>query len=309
MLAGAATVPILLFAYHLSRKYLQDYVCYYFYHLLLSCLLALMGKPFPVLTTGLIHLKGLQADQFFLLFDRLLAKPLWIASLFFLLKCIAAMAGKKPSRPFIAGYFIFFGGYLILAWLFMIQFFQTGQTSAHAETFSRLNYYFETLAAMSIYAFGIIRSFGIRDRLRQSGLRTFCLIGFMAKAFFWILIFLSFSFTLPFLVGVSLPLPALIYLAAFLKKSSPLSLMPSENTASLESFYAKFNITPREREIIGLICSGRGNQAIANHLFISIHTVKRHVNQIYQKVRVRNRVQLANAVRAFLDLPHSPGTS
>jgi|GEM_PF-4296520 len=36
---------------------------------------------------------------------------------------------------------------------------------------------------------------------------------------------------------------------------------------------------------------------MADTLFISIHTVKRHVNQIYRKANVRNRVQMANAVR------------
>ena len=61
--------------------------------------------------------------------------------------------------------------------------------------------------------------------------------------------------------------------------------MISEDPAALDSFYSRFNITPREKEIIGLICAGRGNQAIADSLFISVHTVKRHVNQIYQKVQ------------------------
>jgi DNA-binding CsgD family transcriptional regulator len=296
-IAAAATVAILIFAYRLSRRYLQDYVGYYFYYLLLSSPLALLGKPFPVLVAGFISLEGLQSDQFFLLFDRLLAKPLWILALFLLIKCVVAMMAKKLPRFFVAGYFIFWGSLLLLAWILMIRFFQTGRFSAAALAVGNVFNYLDIFAPLLVFIYGIFGSIKNSEKARRAGVRTFCWIGFGSKAVFWILIFMSFSFTIPFLVGVALPVPALLYLSIYLKKISPDPTKISEDPAALDSFYSRFNITPREKEIVGLICAGRGNQAIADALFISVHTVKRHVNQIYQKVDVRNRVQLANAVR------------
>jgi DNA-binding NarL/FixJ family response regulator len=59
---------------------------------------------------------------------------------------------------------------------------------------------------------------------------------------------------------------------------------------------AAAGLTAREREIALLICRGRGNREIAEELFTSIHTVKHQVTSIFQKLGVRNRIQLANLV-------------
>jgi len=59
----------------------------------------------------------------------------------------------------------------------------------------------------------------------------------------------------------------------------------------------RFSITPREREIIDLICSGCTNQEIADRLYISLATVKDHNYNIFRKTGVRNRVELTNLMR------------
>jgi DNA-binding CsgD family transcriptional regulator len=58
--------------------------------------------------------------------------------------------------------------------------------------------------------------------------------------------------------------------------------------------FAEFGITPREQEIILLICEGNSNREIKDLLFISLQSVKDHVYRIYRKTGVKNRVQLAN---------------
>jgi DNA-binding CsgD family transcriptional regulator len=295
--ATAATIAILIFAHTLSRKYLQDYLRYYFYHLLLASPLALLGKPFPVLIAGFTQLEGLQADRFYILFDRLLAKPLWIGSLYLLIKCLAAMAGRKPSRPFTLAYFGLGGALLAAGWIQMIGFFRTDRLSDAAVALGQAFNYLDIFLPLAIFAVGIFVYPQVADNALKKTLRTFGWIGLVSRAVFWALILLHFSFTIPFLFGVVLPVPALLTLAAYLKKASPSPPHSTASPESLDAFCAKFNITPREKEIVELVCAGRGNQAIADSLFISIHTVKRHVNQIYQKADVRNRVQLANAVR------------
>jgi DNA-binding CsgD family transcriptional regulator len=65
---------------------------------------------------------------------------------------------------------------------------------------------------------------------------------------------------------------------------------------SMDEFCKKFEVSPREREIIIEICNGLSNQQIADKLFISLQTVKDHSHRIYGKVDVSSRVQLIKLV-------------
>lgn len=51
-------------------------------------------------------------------------------------------------------------------------------------------------------------------------------------------------------------------------------------------------LSPREREVLGLIAAGKNNREIAQLLYISENTVKNHITSIFNKTGVTDRVQL-----------------
>ena len=52
-------------------------------------------------------------------------------------------------------------------------------------------------------------------------------------------------------------------------------------------------LTNREKDVIELLVLGLSNQEIADKLFVSIHTVKAVLENLYSKFDVHNRVALA----------------
>jgi RNA polymerase sigma factor (sigma-70 family) len=55
-------------------------------------------------------------------------------------------------------------------------------------------------------------------------------------------------------------------------------------------------LTVREKEIMKLVSKGSTNKEIAEKLFISEETVKKHLQNIYRKLQVKNKIQALNKV-------------
>jgi DNA-binding NarL/FixJ family response regulator len=62
-----------------------------------------------------------------------------------------------------------------------------------------------------------------------------------------------------------------------------------------------FGLTPREREVLALVSTGRTNRQIADELFISESTAGVHVSNILGKLGVATRTEAA-AIAVRLDL-------
>lgn len=70
-----------------------------------------------------------------------------------------------------------------------------------------------------------------------------------------------------------------------LRTESPLS-MPEQKVASAQSDL----LSERECEVLRLIAAGLSNPEIAEHLYLSVGTVKRHVHNIYAKLGATHRL-------------------
>jgi DNA-binding NarL/FixJ family response regulator len=57
-------------------------------------------------------------------------------------------------------------------------------------------------------------------------------------------------------------------------------------------------LTRREAEVLALVADGLSNAEIAGTLFVSVATVKTHINAIFAKLAVRDRAQAIALVRA-----------
>jgi len=55
-------------------------------------------------------------------------------------------------------------------------------------------------------------------------------------------------------------------------------------------------LTAREREIADLVAAGRTNREVAEQLVLSAKTIEAHLRNIYAKLGVRSRVELAREV-------------
>ena len=81
----------------------------------------------------------------------------------------------------------------------------------------------------------------------------------------------------------------------WVKRKTMLEIIRSsnKNKARIPRKELKGLLTPRETEIITLIAEGHKNKTIADRLFISEHTVKFHVQNIFKKLNVKNRLEAA----------------
>lgn len=98
-------------------------------------------------------------------------------------------------------------------------------------------------------------------------------------------------FTLAFFSGNTFLPIYLTYGAIFSFVNDP------EKDLSFEEFCKKFDVSPRETDIVREICNGLSNKEISEKLFISLQTVKDHTHRIYVKTNVKSRGQLIYLVK------------
>ncbi len=84
--------------------------------------------------------------------------------------------------------------------------------------------------------------------------------------------------------------------------SRPLSAMLIDfyRRQQVNTYRPVCGLTRRELEIVTLLVSGASNTEIAEKLFVSEHTVKSHLYNLFRKINVHNRIQATNWARQNL---------
>jgi DNA-binding CsgD family transcriptional regulator len=82
-----------------------------------------------------------------------------------------------------------------------------------------------------------------------------------------------------------------------IKVPEPNSYIPNECELK------KLNLSAREYEVLQLLAKGKSNAEIGEELYLSIHTIKTHVSNLYLKMDVKSRTQAMDKAKRLKIIP------
>jgi DNA-binding CsgD family transcriptional regulator len=267
-----------------SLKYLLFYMAYIIIHNILG-FFSLFGAYFyDMLLLSMNESPRFKEELLFLLI-----LPLIPVSLFMYLNFTAEILDTQLSNRLKKIFIISWGFFLLLYLLIIGRVFLVPSESLVSLVLS-LVYLLAGIVFYLANSFLVFKASKIRDKTRQ---RTIQFIGFfyLGVLSFYVISFLRviklshYSF-LALHFGYNIP--PLIFLFFYLKKSNLGISISIEQEENLKNFFKQHGITPREREIILILLSGRKNKDIGKELFI------------YQKLNVRNRLQIYEIIRNYI---------
>ena len=77
----------------------------------------------------------------------------------------------------------------------------------------------------------------------------------------------------------------------------------NENFVLDTSLIAQLQLSKRELAILNLLAEGHSNQEIAAKLFVSVSTVKTHIQNLFEKLDVKRRIQAIEKARSLNLIP------
>ena len=86
-------------------------------------------------------------------------------------------------------------------------------------------------------------------------------------------------------------------------EKEPVSATVTGDFAINHTALTKSGISPRELEVLQLIAAGHSNQEIADHLYVSLNTVKTHSSNLFLKLDVKRRTQAIEKAKRLSIIP------
>jgi two-component system, NarL family, response regulator LiaR len=77
----------------------------------------------------------------------------------------------------------------------------------------------------------------------------------------------------------------------------------NENFILDTSLVSQLELSKRELEILSLLAQGHSNQEIAAKLFVSLSTVKTHIQNLFEKLDVKRRIQAVEKAKRLNLIP------
>lgn len=83
-------------------------------------------------------------------------------------------------------------------------------------------------------------------------------------------------------------------------ETEPSSTTDSAVETVIEQHASKFALdyclTPRETDVLHIVCRGMKNQTMARHLYIEVPTIRLHLRGVYKKTRACDKTDLVISV-------------
>ncbi len=299
---GSSAISIV---HRLNRRYVLGYLPFYLYIIIASTVLGFLDLTGKHLVESLLSGQPPQTIHHVTFLFAFLVFPLIAVSLYLYVSSLRAILDEDVSPRFTRSYIAFSTVFFLAQVVLLRNYTDTNNAGMLKDLLLGIDILAVALPCLFYVAF-LRRKRGLREkRPRFPG--TFgavygtCWILAMASRFF----FLHFANTSVEIISAvclffSLTLLPLLYLKNYLIKHHREFHLHPESGRDLDGLFAQFEISQRERKIILLMLEGKSNAEIEKELFISLHTVKNHIYNIYRKLKVKNRLQMSNLIRGHL---------
>ncbi len=135
--------------------------------------------------------------------------------------------------------------------------------------------------------------------LKQPILRKIAILGLffyifvlLDTYFIFYAIFMNSYYSRMIWPGFALYVFWIVFLTVFSNNTISSKTVPAFMDSISDAFVGKYSLTSKEAEIVKWVITGKSNQEIAEHNFLSIKTIKNHIYKIFQKTGVKNRLEL-----------------
>ncbi len=249
------------------------------------------------------NISPLGMETVYMLFG-LVGFPLIAIAFYLYLTFIAGILDEGMSPVFRIGYIILwillFGGLLI-----RIQYALKEKDSQLLQTLNKASGLIIILIPVAALVYLMLQTVQSSRVEGKRGLVIFALVSLLCFVLFFAGFFFSQAGTssrwaVPICLLVASIAPILV-LRKILARYGRSIRLETFDDARMQQFRDKFQLSAREGEILDLLLKGKSNKDIERDLFISHHTVRNHVHNIYQKLSISSRLQLMNLIRTWLE--------
>ncbi len=224
----------------------------------------------------------------------LLGLPFLVFAWLMLIQFSFEISGRKSNHWFIFWFLFLNISILIIVGYFLTKTYEIKSVSLIRNYYIIMNLVYTLLASLLIY-------FPLKGHtaINNSDRRVIAPVLFLVMAGQCTLLLLFSSSPYIGILFIFLFFAGNTFLPLYLKYGTNLSSSTVEpvRDLSFEEFCRRYEISPRETDIIREVYNGLSNQEISDKLFISLQTVKDHTHRIYTKTNVKSRVQLITLVK------------